>query len=152
MFLRALSHERLYRECWMASWVLSSRKLRRTFRCRVHTAFPCQGKVAGLASQSGWNEGSISETPTMQSRHTLQLIRPDPGRKHVESSPLRVPASGAAMGACWRWFSWKAHYIVVKKQGPCTEVYIKHIPKNIYAKVDKIHVISVDWLSVLCLS
>ena len=33
---------------------------------------------------------------------------------------------------------------VVKKQGPCTELYIKHIPKNIYAEVDEIPVISVD--------
>ena len=33
---------------------------------------------------------------------------------------------------------------VVKKQGPCTELYIKHIPKNKYAKVDEIPVISVD--------
>lgn len=93
----------------------------------------------------------------MQSRHTLRLIRPDPGGKlrtlrACGEQPLRVPASGAAVGACWRRFSWKAHYTVVKKQGPCTEVNIKHIPKNTYAKVDKIHVISVDWLGVLCLS
>ena len=113
VFLRVRSHEQLYQECWMASRILSSRKLGRSFRHRVHPAFPCQRKVAGLASQSSWKGGSVSEAPTMQSRHTLGLIPPDPGRelrtlRACGGQPLGVPASGAAVGACWRWFSWQA--------------------------------------------
>ena len=83
----------------------------------------------------------------MPSRHTPRLTRPDPGRelrtlRACGEQPLGITASGASSGHLLALVQLAG--TVVKKQGPCTELYIKHTPKNIYAKVDEIPVISVD--------
>ena len=71
----------------------------------------------------------------------LEVVRLRAARSGGEQ-PLGITASGASSGHLLALVQLAG--TVVKKQGPCTELYIKHIPKNKYAKVDEIPVISVD--------